>query len=250
MKNIAILISLFIIAGTLFSQEMKIHKTGGVTETILLSDIDSITFVEGAITPNCGIVTDADGNNYNTVTIGTQCWMQQNLKTTKYRDNTPIQTTTDNAAWVALTVGGYCDYNNTPSYSDTYGRLYNFYAVVDTRHLCPTGWHVPTDGDWTTLTTYLGGVNVAGAKLKETGTSHWQSPNAGATNETGFTLLPAGNRYGTGTYGSLGVSGNMSTSTARDATTYWLRYFNYNSTAVVKDFDDNTDAFSVRCIKD
>jgi uncharacterized protein (TIGR02145 family) len=137
-------------------------------------------------------VTDIDGNIYHTVTIGTQVWMVENLKTTKYRNGDPIPNVTGNA-WAALTTGAYCWYNNdAATYKATYGALYNWYAVADSRNIAPTGWHVPTDAEWTTLTTFLGGESVAGGKLKETGTNHWTSPNTGATNETGFTALPGG----------------------------------------------------------
>jgi uncharacterized protein (TIGR02145 family) len=137
-------------------------------------------------------VIDKDGNQYNTVTIGSQVWMKENLKTTKYRDGIPIQYVTDNHAWSVLTTGAYCDYNNTASNSDTYGRLYNWYAAADTHQLCPTGWHVPTDAEWTILTTFLGGGSVAGGKLKEAGSAHWNSPNTGADNSSGFCSLPGG----------------------------------------------------------
>ena len=136
-------------------------------------------------------LTDIDGNDYKTVTIGTQVWMVENLKTTKYNDGTAIPNITDNTSWAALTTGAYCDNINTPSISTTYGRLYNWYAVDNNagtkvasnggKNVCPTGWHVPSDAEWTTLTTYLGGESVAGGKLKETGTTHWQSPNTGVS---------------------------------------------------------------------
>lgn len=154
-----------------------------------------------------GTVTDSDGNVYNTVTIGTQVWMAENLRTTKYKDNTAIPLVTDNTAWTNLSTPGYCWYNNDAATNkSTYGALYNWYTV-NTGKLCPTGWHVPTDAEWSTLTTCLGGVGVAGGKLKEAGTSHWMSPNVGATNETGFTALPSGYRYAGGTFEYNGLGG-------------------------------------------
>ena len=139
---------------------------------------------------------DADGNSYGTVTIGNQTWMAENLKTTKYKDGTAIPNVTVDAAWAALTSGAYCYYKNNvgTDYGATYGALYNWYAV-NTGNLCPTGWHVPTTAEWTTLTDYLGGLSVAGGKLKETGTTHWLTPNTGATNAFGFTALAGGMRY-------------------------------------------------------
>ena len=123
------------------------------------------------------VVQDIDGNNYLTVTIGTQIWMAENLRTTKYNDGTAIPLVTDNTTWANLTTPAYCWYNNdAKTNGSTYGALYNWYSV-NTKKLCPTGWHVPNDTEWTTLTTYLGGTAVAGGKLKETGTAHWYSPN-------------------------------------------------------------------------
>jgi uncharacterized protein (TIGR02145 family) len=148
-------------------------------------------------------VTDIDGNVYNTVTIGTQVWMAENLKTTKYNNGTAIPNVTENTAWAALTTGAYSDYNNTPSNSTTYGRLYNWYTVDNNavtkvasnggKNVCPTSWHVPTDAEWAILIAYLGGESVAIAKLRETG-------SIGATNESGFTALSSGYRYNDGTF--------------------------------------------------
>lgn len=121
--------------------------------------------------------------------------MSENLKTTHYNDGSKIPIVTDSATWMGLSTGAYCYYkNDSLSNKATYGALYNWYAV-NTAKLAPTGWHVPTDAEWTTLTNYLGGINVAGGKLKEVGTAHWSSPNTGATNESGFTALPSGYRY-------------------------------------------------------
>jgi len=196
-------------------------------------------------------VTDIDGNVYNTVTIGTQVWMAENLKTTKYNDNTSIPLVTDNTAWAALTTSGYCWYNNdAATYKATYGALYNWHTV-NTGKLCPTGWHVPTDAEWTTLTTYLGGEGVAGGKLKETGTAHWISPNTGATNETGFTALPGGFRdyngpcYYIGSYGLWWSSTEYSTTSSA-----WRRTMHYDNTSVLRDYFDKRLGFSVRCVRD
>jgi uncharacterized protein (TIGR02145 family) len=156
-------------------------------------------------------VSDKDGNSYKTIQIGTQVWMAENLKTTKYNDGTSIPEVTDYTDWKNLTTGGYSWYNNDAlSFKSTYGALYNWYAVTDNRNICPTGWHVPTSGEWITLASYLGGENVAGGKAKETGTTHWLSPNRGATNETGFTGLPAGLRLNSSDiqFINIGYSGN------------------------------------------
>jgi len=197
-----------------------------------------------------GTVTDIDGNVYNTVTIGTQVWMVENLKTTKYRDGTSIPNVTDNISWNNLTTGAYCDYSNTPSNSATYGKLYNWYAATNAHNIAPTGWHVPTDADWTTLTTYLGGEGVAGGKLKETGTTHWQSPNIGATNETGFTALPGGLRDYGGTFNRIGTTGYWWSSSELDATDAWRRLMHYSYSRVDRDGYGKQLGYSVRCVRD
>jgi uncharacterized protein (TIGR02145 family) len=138
-------------------------------------------------------VTDADGNTYSTVTIYHQIWMSKNLNTTKYNDGTPVPNIPDLTEWNATTSGAYCDYGNIPANSETYGRLYNWYAI-NTGKLCPVGWHVPSHDEWQTFMVYLGGSFDAGIKIKEPGTAHWESPNSGVTNKTGFTALPGGNR--------------------------------------------------------
>ncbi len=141
-----------------------------------------------------GSVSDIDGNIYKIIQIGTQTWMAENLKTTRYNDGSSIPNVTGDGEWMDLTTGAYCWYNNQETtYKNTYGALYNWYSV-NTGKLCPTGWHVPSKDEWTILATYLGGVELAGGKLKESGTTHWQSPNTGATNTTRFTALPGGVR--------------------------------------------------------
>jgi uncharacterized protein (TIGR02145 family) len=141
-----------------------------------------------------GSVTDADGNTYDTVVIGAQTWTKQNLKTTKYNDGASIPCVSGNTAWSALTSPGYCWYNNDSATTGVvYGALYNWYAV-NTQKLAPVGWHVPTKADWSTLINYLGGWQIAGGKMKAIGMTYWDSPNAGATNTSGFTALPGGFR--------------------------------------------------------
>jgi uncharacterized protein (TIGR02145 family) len=148
-------------------------------------------------------ITDKDGNVYTSVTIGTQVWMVENLKTTKYNYGTEIPNVTDNTEWSNLTTPAYCWYDNDITKKTPFGALYNFYAV-NTGTLCPTGWHVPSNTEWTTLFNYAGGLAVAGGKLKETGTTHWNAPNTGATDEYGFKYLPGGLRDSYGSIYSLG----------------------------------------------
>ena len=193
-------------------------------------------------------VYDIDGNGYDTVVIGTQTWMKQSLNTTHYRNGNAISNVTDSTAWSNLTTGAYSDYNNTPINSTTYGRLYNWYTVADSRSLCPTGWHVPSDAEWTTLTNYLGGESIAGGKLKEEGLSHWHSPNTAATNETGFTALP-GYRSSVGPYEGEGSYGNLWSSNESSTTYAWYRSMGFNHSSVISYNSFKTHGFYVRCLK-
>jgi uncharacterized protein (TIGR02145 family) len=195
-----------------------------------------------------GSMTDQDGNVYLTVTIGTQTWMAENLRTTTYNDGAAIPNAADNDSWASST-GAYCNYNNTTDTDTiaTYGRLYNWYAV-NTGKLAPKGWHVPTDAEWTTLTTYLV-ERVSGDKLKETGTKHWNSPNTGATNETGFTALPGGDRDYDGAFLGIGGFGLWWSATEDYAASAWARYVYYYSD-VGRTYFDKRVGFSVRCVRD
>ncbi len=161
-----------------------------------------------------GTVTDIDGNTYVTVEIGTQTWMAENLKVTKYRNGDPIPNVSDVNQWTTLSTGAYCNYDNNVSNVATYGRLYNMYAVEDPRGLAPQGWKVASDDDWYTLLSYLGGEEVAAPKMREVGTEHWAAPNTGATDEIGFKALPAGARSGTlGHFNGKGYTAYWWTST-------------------------------------
>ena len=190
-------------------------------------------------------VTDIDGNVYQTVTIGTQVWMAENLKVIHYRNGDAIPNVTDSTEWSNLTTGAYCNYDNDANNATTYGRLYNWYAVNDSRNIAPTGWRVPTEDEWTILSVYLGGRTVAGGKLKETGTTHWISPNTGATNETGFTALPGGIRVSS-TCIAIGIYG------------YWWSFHTLMPVHRIMTYDsDNFDdqvcskwcGISVRCLR-
>jgi uncharacterized protein (TIGR02145 family) len=195
-----------------------------------------------------GSVSDIDGNAYKTILIGTQTWMAQNLKTTKYRNGDQILNITDNQIWFANTTSGaYCAYNNLSGNGNVYGLLYNGYAVEDSRKICPAGWHVPTDPEWVTLKQYLGGVYVAGGKMKETGNTHWPVPSAG-TNESGFTALPGGSRDYLGNFSDIGYWSNYFSSTNYGGRLwYYAIYFDVQQ--LVYDLEMR-GAVSVRCIKD
>jgi uncharacterized protein (TIGR02145 family) len=195
-------------------------------------------------------INDIDGNIYNTVTIGSQVWMKENLKTTKYNNGDAIINITNNTSWISQASGARCYYNNdSTSYAGTYGVLYNWYSVVDTRNVCPTGWHVPSNADWTILTDYLGGLGIAGGKLKEIGTTHWISTNE-ATNESGFTAIAGGGRYFDGSSYGLGLTGGWWSSTEQSASNAQSISLAHNFTnAMYADYQKQV-GLSVRCLKD
>jgi uncharacterized protein (TIGR02145 family) len=203
--------------------------------------------------PGAPTVTDVDGNSYNTVLIGTQCWTQSNLKVSKYRNGDNIPTGLSNTAWRNTTAGAYAIYNNDPVNDGMYGKLYNHYAVMDTRGLCPTGWHVPTDGEWTTLESFLGGSSVAGGALKSTTTQPtpggWNSPNNRATNSSGFSAGPGGHRGFGGDFFDLGNFGYW-WSSSLSGTNAWPRLLNYMDGSIYRNFNYRSAGFSVRCLRD
>jgi len=192
-----------------------------------------------------------DGQTYNTVLIGTQCWFKENLRTAKYRNGDTIPNVTDNTAWWSAT-GAYCWYDNdSTTYETLYGKLYNWHALNDSRGLCPTGWHSPTDAEWTTLITYLGGESVAGGKMKETSTIHWHFPNIGATNESGFTALPGGLRDNDCNFYNTGDSGHWWSASELGSSGLVSRYhLSHDNTNFNHDYFFKHTGNSVRCVKD
>ena len=199
-------------------------------------------------------ITDSENNTYTTVYIGTQQWMAENLKVTKYNDGTAIPNITDNTQWSNLTTGAWSYYNNDVANNAKYGKLYNWYAVSPTtngnKNVCPTGWHVPTDAEWTVLTDYLGGTTVAGGKMKEVGTTSWNSPNTDATNTSLFTGLPGGLRLNVGEYGDVGYSGNWWSSSEHNTGSAWYRYLSKYDGNTYGDYSNKAVGLSVRCLKD
>ena len=193
---------------------------------------------------------DIDGNVYQIIQIGTQWWMMENLKVTHYRNGDPIPEVTDNNIWSGLNTGAYCNYDNNVENVTTYGRLYNWYSVNDVSEIAPEGWHVPDDDEWQTLVDYLGEISVAGGKMKEAGFEHWNSPNTGATNESGFTALPSGCRFNyDGNFSCIGKYAFFWSST---------EYFSYHALSKRLYYDDSEvgyygefkeNGFSVRCIR-
>jgi uncharacterized protein (TIGR02145 family) len=198
-------------------------------------------------------VTDIEGNKYKTVVIGNQEWMAENLKTTKYNDGTDIPLEKENKNWITINTPAYCWYDNDIANKDIYGALYNWQAV-NTGKLCPKGWRVPTDEEWAQLTDFLGGLNAAGVKLKEAGNVLWNSPNAGANNESGFTARPGGYRYGyfwgNGEFYEKGLNGYFWTATEYTETHSRTLTVNAERPKVYRSAFVKNNGFSLRCIKD
>ena len=195
---------------------------------------------------SCGTISDIDGNSYATIRIGTQCWMQSNLKVSKYRDGYNIPNITDNNQWNLTNTGAWCNYNNAPGNGTTYGKLYNWYAVNDSRGLCPTGWHVPSDEEWSTLEIYLG--PSAGGKLKST--TGWYSSNIGATNSSGFTAMPGGARDASGGFSIVGEYGFWWSSSDAGSGSAWSRTLYFYGAGVDSYNFGSRYGFSVRCVRD
>lgn len=193
-----------------------------------------------------GTVTDIEGNIYNTVIIGSQEWMAENLRTGKYNNGNVIPKITDNNTWVNLSGSGYCWYNNdSTTYALTYGALYNWYTI-ETGNLCPTGWHVPSDAEWSTMVDFAGGASIAGGKLKAT--SGW-SNNGNGTDDYGYTAMPGGYRNYDGTFGYITNFGMWWSATENNNNNAWLRSMYYNNNSVGRNQNAKRYGFSVRCIK-
>jgi uncharacterized protein (TIGR02145 family) len=229
--------------------------------------IPVVPFAQSLYTKGQG-VKDIDGNDYPSIIINGQEWMQKNLAVTKYRNGDPIPTGLDDTQWVSTTDGAYAIYDDEVSKNSTYGKLYNWYAVHDGRGICPTGWHVPSDVEWTTLINYLdpnasGGdslPNVAGGKMKSTGTIQnrlglWDSPNEQATNKSGFSGLPGGKRDDEpqmvfGTYLFVDNYAGWWSNTEYGVTSAWFRSLSYEYSYVFRGEDNKRNGFSVRCVRD
>jgi uncharacterized protein (TIGR02145 family) len=224
-------------------------KFGGKTCSIQLK-IEEIKPTSG-YGPN---IDDVDGNSYKTVYIGTQHWMGENLKVSKYNDGTAIPKITDNTQWSLLTTGAWTYYNKVEANEEKYGKLYNWYAVSPTtngnKNVCPTGWHVPTDAEWKVLIDYLGGTFVAGGKMKEVGTTNWVSPNKDATNTSLFTGLPGAYRILDGGYYNIGSSGAWWSSTEYNTSSVLIRMLDSYSGATTRQTFRKAGGCSVRCLKD
>ncbi len=253
-KDVTIYSDKALTAGTTYTYRVYSYNNTGASPTYS-NEVSIATILT---------VTDASGNTYPTVTIGTQVWMSENLRTTKYRDGSNIPVVTDNTQWAnnwnngnPLSQPMMCWYNNDQATytANKFGALYNWYAINPAtngnKNVCPTGWHVPTDAEWTTLTTFLGGESVAGGKMKSLGTQYWLGPNTNATNSSGWSGLPGGNRNDGGTFSDIGNYGDWWSSTENNTYFAWSRYlYYYNGVVDRYDFANKTGGFSVRCVRD
>lgn len=196
-------------------------------------------------------VTDIDGNVYPTIVTNCgQAWMQKNLNVSHYRNGDIIPQVTDPTQWYDLTTGAWCYYNNDPAMGVIYGKLYNWYAVNDSRGLAPTGYHVPSDTEWTSLETCLGGSSLAGGAMKEATTIHWLSPNTEATNISGLTFLPGGTLSGGGSFDYLGSHGYWWSSTESTSMNAWDRDLYSGSGWAFRTGNFKPWGISVRCLRD
>lgn len=231
--------------------------------------ITSIPFlISGCSNPQViietGSVTDIDGNVYETVKIGKQWWMAENLRVTNYQDGTPILKVIDGKEWTELTTSAYCAYENDYENIIPYGLLYNWYATVDERNICPEGWHVPTDEEWKELEMHLGmsqedadGTSLRGkdigGMLKQTGIEYWKEPNTGATNVTGLSIIPSGVRPGdtaySGQFSYKGFRAPIWTSSEQDENSGLHRTILYNHSDIDRLVHGKADGLSVRCIQ-
>lgn len=211
------------------------------------------TTTSSSTSTSTSTTTTTTTNSCSDITIGTQVWTRCNLDVDTYANGDPIPQITDPVEWSTSTIGAWCYPNNDPVLGAIYGKLYNFYAVGDVRGIAPAGYHVPTYQEFVTLTNYLGGLSVAGGKLKSTGTSLWLSPNTGATNESGFTGLPGGMRFEDGSFLPVPTSqeGHWWSST-RFINLGWQLVLSYNNNfATISNGNTyNLSGFSVRLIKD
>lgn len=225
----------------------------GITEIL-----DIVIIVNCIINGDCWneeSVTDIDGNIYETVQIGNQIWMAENLRVTHYQNGDEIQTGLSNSEWTNITIGAYSEYDTDPSNADIYGNLYNWYAIDDSRGIAPEEWHVATDEEWLELTEYLGGFSFAGGSMKAVGTIEndqgwWHEPNTGANNESGFAAIPGGYRSEYGYYYHKGYYSAFWSSTEGGSYWAWHRDLSYNSTIVERSGYDKHMGSSIRCVKD
>jgi len=268
MKNLTAIFLTIFLSVNLFSQtNMIIRKTDTSIISIPISEIDSVYFEEEGNVFTCGdLITDIDGNTYNTIQIGNQCWMSDNLKATHYSNGISIPLVTDTTGWAELnnTDDAYCYYNNNANgEADIYGALYTWVAAMGdnaissnsnpsgVQGVCPVGWHLPSNLEWSELTDYVGGEDVAGGKMKEVGYEHWSEPNTAADNSFGFTALPNGIRYSfNGDYVQLTTYSYWWSATESMSASAWYCHLSYAyEQSDIFDYAKSS-GIAVRCVKD
>ncbi|MBN2709846.1 MAG: hypothetical protein JXR46_12440 [Calditrichaceae bacterium] len=250
---------------TAYSSNATIDYTysafGNYTPKISVRDQNNLVSETSLSILTVPLCIDKDGNSYRVVQIGSQWWMAENLKVTTYQNGTTIPLVTDAGTWAGLSSGARCSYGINEDNIATYGLLFNWYAVADARDIAPAGWHVPSDEEWKTLEKALGMSQTdadasgdrgtdEGGKLKETGTTHWNSPNNGATNSSGFTALPGGYRGSDGAFYVMGYYGGWWSSTEGSSADAWYRRLSYYSSDVYRSYGSKQSGFSVRCVRD
>lgn len=270
MKKFAIIIiALVFTTGLVVAQDtLYMYKAGVVMSKLAVNDIDSVTFSKTYLKPVTGTLTDNEGNIYHWIKIGTQTWMVENLKSTKFRTGESISNVTDATIWSNATFAASCNYNNDTVNGIKYGKLYNWYAVNDSRNICPVGWHIPTEAEWVTMVNYLisNGYNYDGTttdnklgKAMASKTDWKESTTIGAVgndmtknNSSGFNGLPSGVRNADGTFSDIGNFCMWWTTTiGNSSTNAWFRYI-ISSGAYTNSYSDGDmkRGYSVRCIKD
>lgn len=251
---------------------MMIRRSARVRSSVLFAMLLLVAFLAALVIgcddddnsagpDNSNTVTDIDGNVYQTIQIGDQIWMAENLRVMHYRNGDSIPNVTDATAWGNLTAGGWSIYNHDLDYVADYGFLYNWYAVDDSRDIAPVGWHVPSDSEWMALEMYLGMSEAQaggsgwrgtdeGGKLRETGADHWNAPNTGATDEFGFDARPGGMRHMNGLFQAIGTDDYFWTSSTIGPDQGWLRSLCYSNTLIYRENNNWRYGLSVRCVKD
>lgn len=261
MRNLFLLFLMFNLS--LYSQEEKLEIDGAIQIANSIdpspdqgtirwtgSDFEGWTGDQWvSLTKGIEYIQDIENNYYRIVSIGTQVWMVENLMVTRYNDGTPVPLVTSDSEWNNTTSPAYTWYDNK---SSEYGALYNYYTVADTNtlNICPIGWHVPSDAEWTILTDFLGGLGNAGGHMKEAGLSHWNAPNTGANNQSGFTGLPGGYRDSSGPSILMGGSGYWWSSNEDSESHAWNRGLDYATVDAGRYSSYKKHGSSVRCLKD
>jgi uncharacterized protein (TIGR02145 family) len=239
--------------GTLYYVRAYAMNSIGTVYGNQVSFTTKVTGVKFNSSLTYGILTDIDGKNYKTIPVGSQVWMAENLKTTKFNDGTDIPLISDAAQWTNIITPAFSWYaDNDTLYENIYGAYYNWFAV-STGKLCPAGWHIPSDAEFQVMVDFLGGSTSAGSKLKESGSNNWSLPNGDATNASGLTALPSGMRGSLdGSFSGQGIYGGWWTTTETNASPMgaaWSRWIHADTTVVAHSEIFKKDGFSVRCIK-